>query len=111
MAEQMDIIDINGPSNDGVKFIEIFDNPEVMKPTSPTTNHEIIETVINNDFQATKIPMKSTTTTMTEKLKAKGKRKDTRKKLKMKMRPMRVKVRKPAKKFQSFMMTNDKKVP
>ena len=29
----------------------------------------------------------------------------------MKMRPMRVKVRKPAKKFQSFMMNNEKKAP
>ena len=41
----------------------------------------------------------------------KEEKKETRKKLKMKMRPMRVKVRKPAKNFQSFMMKENKKEP
>jgi len=109
MAGQMDIIDINGPSNEGVQFIEIFENPEMMKPTSPTPNADILDTVENINFQATKIPIRGMS--MTEKLKIKGEKKETRKKLKMKMRPMRVKVRKPAKKFQSFMITNEKKAP
>jgi hypothetical protein len=109
MAEQMEVIDIDGPSNDGVKFIELFNEPEMMKPTRPTLNDDILESVMIEDFQATKIPMQGTT--MTEKLKVKEEKKEIRKKLKMKMRPMRVKVRKPAKNFQSFMMKDKKKRP
>merc|ERR1712108_51290 len=56
MAEQMEVIDIDGPSNDGVKFIEIFNEPEMMKPTRPTLNDDILESVMTDDFQATKIP-------------------------------------------------------
>lgn len=109
MAGQMEIIDIDGPSDDGVKFIEIFNEPEMMKPTSPTTNKDILDAIVTDDFQATRIPMRGSS--MTEKLKTKGEKKEKRKKLQMKMRPMRVKVRKPAKKFQPFMMTNEKKAP
>merc|ERR1712036_194477 len=83
MADHMEIIDIDGPSNDGVKFIEIFGEPEMMKPTRPTINDEILEAVVNDNFQATKIPMRGTT--MTEKLKVNDEKKETRKKLKMKI--------------------------
>merc|ERR1719483_448411 len=109
MAGQMEIIDINGPGNDGVKFIEIFNEPEMMKPTKPTINDDIVHSVANDDFQATRIPMRGSS--MTEKLKVRGEKKGIRKKLKMKMRPMRVKVRKPAKNFQPFMMKDKKKAP
>jgi len=109
MAEHMEIIDIDGPNDDGVKFIEIFNEPDMMKPTTATIEDEILEAVKNEDFQATRIPMRETT--MTQKLKVKEEKKETRKKLKMKMRPMRVKVRKPAKNFQSFMMKENKKEP
>ena len=63
MAGQMEIIDIDGPSDDGVKFIEIFNEPEMMKPTSPTTNKDILDTIVTDDFQATRIPMRGSSMT------------------------------------------------
>jgi len=109
MANDMEVIDLDTPNKDSVKFIEIFDEPEMMKPTVVTPEDEILEAVINDSFQSTKTPSRGNS--MLQMMKSKDEKKETRKKLKMKMRPMRVKVRKPVKKFQSFMTNNEKKTP
>lgn len=102
MADHMQVVNIDGSLKDGVKFLEVFENPAMMAtseppPTTPTpagpvSMKELMMQRVR-DKEDTKHRMKMRPKKEKEQMKIQMR--PMKEEMKMKMRPMRVKVRKP----------------